>query len=55
VVFSRDADTAKGLVFLPGDTEAHELTLSKSADKFQLNADPFAGKVTWKISASESH
>jgi alpha-D-xyloside xylohydrolase len=49
-VFAKDATTAKGLIFLPGDTQAHELTLTKSGGGFKLNADPLAGKVAWTIS-----
>ena len=48
-VFAKDATTAKGLIFLPGETEAHELTLTKSGDSFKLDADPLAGKVNWEI------
>lgn len=51
LVFSKNAATATGLVFLPGDTETHKLTLSKSDDSFKLDTDPLAGKVAWKISA----
>jgi alpha-D-xyloside xylohydrolase len=54
-VFAKDATTAKGLIFLPGETEAHELTLTKSGDSFKLDADPMAGKVAWKISVGEGH
>lgn len=54
-VFARDTTTAKGLIFLPGETEAHELTLTKSGNSFKLDADPLAGKVTWKISFEETH
>ena len=48
-VFAKTATTATGSVFLPGDTELHELTLTKQDGKFTLNNDPFAGKVTWTI------
>jgi alpha-D-xyloside xylohydrolase len=48
-VFAKDATTAKGLIFLPGETEAHELTLTKSGDNFKLDRDPLAGKVKWEI------
>ena len=48
-VFAKDATTAKGLIFLPGETEAHELALTKSGDSFKLDADPLAGKVHWEI------
>jgi alpha-D-xyloside xylohydrolase len=49
VVFAKDATTATASVFLPGDSERHELTLTKSDGVFKLEADPFAGKVTWRI------
>jgi alpha-D-xyloside xylohydrolase len=49
MVFAKDAATAKGLIFLPGETESHELTLTKSGDSFKLDADPLAGKVHWEI------
>ena len=48
-VFAKNAPSASGLVFLPGESEAHELTLTKSGDSFKLNSDPLAGKVKWKI------
>jgi alpha-D-xyloside xylohydrolase len=54
-VYAKDATTAKGLIFLPNETEAHELTLTKSGDNFKLDADPLAGKVAWKISVGEIH
>jgi alpha-D-xyloside xylohydrolase len=49
VVFAKDATTAKGSLFLPGDSELHELTLVEQDDKFKLVNDPFAGKVSWNI------
>ena len=52
-VFAKDAATAKGLVLLPGETEAHELSLTKSGGSFKLDADPLAGKVAWKISVGK--
>ncbi|HEY5042630.1 MAG TPA: TIM-barrel domain-containing protein [Verrucomicrobiae bacterium] len=48
-VFAKNASTAGGLIFLPGESEAHQLTLTKSGDSFKLDADPLAGKVTWTI------
>jgi len=54
-VFAKDATTAKGLIFLPGEMQAHELTLTKSGDSFKLDTDPLAGKVAWKISVREIH
>ena len=52
-VFAKDATSAKGLIFLPDDTEAHELTLNKPGDSFKLDSDPMAGKVAWKILTQE--
>ena len=52
-VFAKDTATIQGLVFLPGETEAHELTLTKSGDSFKLDAGPLAGKVAWKISVGK--
>jgi alpha-D-xyloside xylohydrolase len=49
IVFAKDAATAKGLVFLPGDSELHELTLTKRDGSFTLENDPCSGKVTWHI------
>ncbi len=51
-VFAKDATMAKGLIFLPGDTELHELTLARQNEKFKLTNDPFAGKVAWQIGTS---
>ena len=55
VVFAKDATTAKGLIFRPGETEARELTLTQSGDNFKLDTNPLNGKVAWKISAVEPH
>ena len=54
-VFAKDAMTAKGLIFLPGETVACELTLTKSGNSFKVDDDPCAGKVDWKISGTETH
>jgi alpha-D-xyloside xylohydrolase len=48
-VFAKDATTATGSIFLPGDSEIHELTLAKENGAFKLATDPFAGKVAWTI------
>jgi len=48
-----DSDTAAGSVYLPGDSEPHEVTLTKQNGAFQLENDPLAGKVTWDIRASQ--
>jgi alpha-D-xyloside xylohydrolase len=50
-VFAKDATTAKGLIFLPGDSAAQEITVTKSGGSFQLASDPFAGKVQFQIQA----
>ena len=49
VVFAKDLATAKGSVFLPGDRELHELTLTKKNGVFKLANDPFGGRVAWQI------
>jgi alpha-D-xyloside xylohydrolase len=51
VVFAKDATTANGSVFLPGDGELHALTLTKDNHVFKLANDPLAGKVAWNIRA----
>lgn len=51
-VYAKDATTAKGLIYLPGDTELHELSLTKENGAFKLDNDPFAGKVSWMIPAN---
>ena len=48
-VFAENTDTASGLVFLPGDTESHELSVTKAGAELKLAADPYAGKVSWEI------
>jgi alpha-D-xyloside xylohydrolase len=55
VVYAKDATTAKGLVFLPGDSALHELTLTKENGAFKLASDPAAGKVTWQIRANSGN
>jgi alpha-D-xyloside xylohydrolase len=52
IVFAREATAAKGQVFLPGDSEIHEVALTRQNAEFKLDADPFAGRVTWNISAA---
>ncbi len=53
-VFAKEATTAKGLVFLPGDTKLHELAMTKENGTFKLDDDPLAGKVLWSISDNRS-
>jgi alpha-D-xyloside xylohydrolase len=54
-VYAKDATTAKGLVFLPGDSEPRELTVTMQNGGFKLEADPLNGKVAWKIAVGEKH
>ena len=49
VVFAKDAQTAKGLVYLPTDNLLHELVLNKDGSAFKLANDPLAGKATWNL------
>jgi alpha-D-xyloside xylohydrolase len=52
IVFAREVTAAKGQVFLPGDSEIHEVTLIRQDGEFKLDTDPSAGRVTWNISAA---
>ena len=48
-VFATGGTTAaKGLVFMPGDSELHELSVTKESGAFKLAQDPYNGRVTWK-------
>jgi len=49
MVYAKDATAAKGSIFLPGDSELHELTVTNQDGAFKLLNDPFAGKVSWEI------
>ncbi len=49
VVYSSDSRNVNGLVCLPSDRVLHKLSLLKKGNSFQLEYDPFAGKVNWKI------
>jgi alpha-D-xyloside xylohydrolase len=49
LVFAKDATTAHGSIFLPGDNALGELTLEKQDGGFKLVNDPSAGKVSWSI------
>ena len=55
VVYAKDATTVKGSIFLPGDGELHELTLTKENGTFKLASDPAAGKVTWQVRANSGN
>ncbi len=48
-VFARNETSARGLIFLPGETDLHELRLNRSGNAFKLDADPLGGKVSWEV------
>jgi len=48
-VFAKEATQAHGLIFLPGDSDLHELTVTKENDRFKLENDPLRGKVSWTV------
>jgi alpha-D-xyloside xylohydrolase len=52
-VFAKNATVATGLIFLPGDTEAHLVTLTKSGGHFQFAAPP--GKAAWQIRLNQAN
>jgi alpha-D-xyloside xylohydrolase len=54
-VFAKDKTTASGLIFLPGETQTHKLTLTQSGGNFKLDSDPLAGKVKWKINMARAN
>ncbi|HUC86112.1 MAG TPA: TIM-barrel domain-containing protein [Candidatus Acidoferrales bacterium] len=54
-VFAKDVTAAKGLVFLPGDREPHEISVKKSGDTFTLASDPLAGQVIWQIRSNSQN
>ena len=54
-VFARNATAATGSLFLPGDTEIHSMTLTKSGDHFQFAARPSAGKVAGQVRLNQAY
>ncbi len=48
-VYSKNADKADGLIYLPGDQVLHKLSLVKKNGTFILDKDPYNGRVEWKI------
>jgi len=48
-VYSAGKNVADGLVCLPSDQNLAKITVSKKGDIFQLDHDPFSGKVNFKI------
>jgi alpha-D-xyloside xylohydrolase len=49
VVYAKDWLTAKGLVFLPGDSATREVALVRENTGFQPVGNQFPGKVSWTI------
>lgn len=49
VVFTKDRAEVQGLVCLPSELVLHPLTLTARQGVFELETDPFAGKVQWSI------
>lgn len=49
VAYAKNVTTAKGSIYLPGDTELHEVTVTKDNGVFKLENDPLAGKVSWTV------
>ena len=50
-VFAKDATTAQGLIFFPGDSEPRSITMANENGAFRLAGDPLEGKVAWTVSA----
>ena len=48
VAYAKNVSAVKGLVYLPDDSELHELTLDKRGGNFKLVNDPLAGKVAYR-------
>jgi alpha-D-xyloside xylohydrolase len=49
IVYSSDSRNVSGIVCLPSDQVLHKISLLKEGNSFQLENDPFTGKVNWKI------
>lgn len=49
VVYATDSQKVNGSVCLPSDNVLHTVSLVKKDGTFNMDKDPFAGKVTWKI------
>ncbi len=54
VVYSKDSQSAQGLVCLPSDNKLHPLAVEKQEEGFKLTADPLVGPVTWTIRPAAS-
>jgi alpha-D-xyloside xylohydrolase len=49
-----DGNTASGLLCLPSTNVLHEVSLTKRARAFQIENDPYRGKLTWQIDSVSS-
>ena len=54
-VYAQAAVTARGLVFLPGDSSTHEVTVTKSGDSFKLTGNPLNANVSLDIVTAGLH
>jgi alpha-D-xyloside xylohydrolase len=54
VVYARNATTARGLVYFPGDEATHELSVNAGDANLKLASDPYVGKVSWTIRKDET-
>jgi alpha-D-xyloside xylohydrolase len=48
-VYETGLGKAEGKIYLPGDIGLKTVIVEKTGGKYVLKADPFAGKVKWKI------
>jgi len=49
IVYTTGNQQASGLICLPENNELLNINLNISGNKYQLDKDPYANKVTWKI------
>jgi alpha-D-xyloside xylohydrolase len=49
MVFPAGSDSAKGLIYLPGDDSLKQISLERKKSGFVMASDPCAGKVKWNI------
>jgi alpha-D-xyloside xylohydrolase len=54
VVYARNATTANGLLYLPGDKATHEISVNAADATLKLASDPYVGKVSWTIRKDET-
>jgi alpha-D-xyloside xylohydrolase len=48
-----ETSVAKGSIFLPGDGELRDLSVTRQGGAWKLAADPFGGRVTWDIAPAK--